>query len=128
MAVLSSWDGHGVLFRTTGGVLRRLSARDLWDCAPAQFDSQTGQRTSDPLDRDDQPLITSVTETAAGWSVEFDPSGRLELGPEDIAPYLHPRAAQPQRRPWAAAPDQGWELFDYQAFRADDAVRRRCLS
>lgn len=120
------WDEGGVDFRLASGGHRRLTALDLWDCAPFQFDAQTGQRILDPANQPAQARLLAVSETAVGWRVLLQPGGPVEFRPTDLAPYLQPQPVQPERIPWET-PRSDWVLFDYGAVLGDRDQRRRCL-
>ena len=104
MARLVRWDPDGVEFRLDDGAELRLTAHDVLECAPDGFDPLSGQRLAPLQDQPDDIRIIAAAEREDGWLIEIDGVGTAALNPDDLGPYLNPRAVSLSAVPWTAPP------------------------
>ena len=100
MARLTQWDRDSAHFSAPGAPDVVLTAADLIECAPAQFDGHNGQRRVPLSELPAAPMLTGAETTANGWSFQVNPGGEIGLTEADLAPYLDPVPSAPTYRLW----------------------------
>jgi gamma-butyrobetaine dioxygenase len=122
--ILESWDAGGICVRPIGSAAVRLTLADLAEAAPAAFDRESGQRLASMAAAEAGAWLTGVTEGPIGWTFHTDSGDALFLRLCDLWDLAVPQPVRPAPQPWQAlAPRR----FAYDAYCADDEIRRHCL-
>jgi gamma-butyrobetaine dioxygenase len=128
VARLRHWDRDGARFSAPGMPKAQLTAADLIECAPSQFDPTSGQRRAALLDLPVAPVLTGAEPAAEGWLFQISPGGEIALSEADLAPYLDPAPTKRAHRLWLQADAAVADKTDYQAYCHDHDVRRETLA
>jgi len=128
VARLTHWDAGGAWFAAPGLPEAHLTAADLIECTPAQFDPVSGQRCAALLDLPVAPVLTGAEQAAQGWRFEVSPGGEILLREADLAAYLDPVPPLAPRQLWLHADAACADKTDYPAYAGDDHVRRDVLA
>ncbi len=128
MARLTHWDRDGARFAVPGLPEARLTAADLIECAPAQFDPGNGQRCAALLDLPVAPVLTGAEAAAEGWRFTVSPGGEIVLRVADLAVYLDPAPAAPPRLLWLDGEAAQAGATAYRDYAGDDSARRAVLA
>jgi gamma-butyrobetaine dioxygenase len=128
MARLTHWDRDGAWFAVPGLPEAQLTAADLIECAPSQFDPVSGQRRAALLDLPVAPVLTGAEQAAERWLFEVSPGGPIALTEADLAAYLDPAPTSPARQLWLQADAAQAGKIDYPAYASDDSARREVLA